>query len=407
MSVTKDGEAKLLDEVCAGLLKRLRARQSDTVAAILVRVRAVSGAGGIEDAEYQAALGTAVAAVVAYCLTCMEQGETCSEPIPSAAITQARRAARNGISLDTIVLRYIAGHRLLGELITDESDRSGLADHAPASRYLRRTQEAVLERLTAAIANEYDHERERMARSVEQHRRELVQRLLVGDHIDPGDLDYEFDDAWHLGLIATGARAERVVRRLADDLGRKLLQVSCDEDWTVWAWLGGRRKLAITDLERQLSARGAAGVALAIGEPGTGIDGWRQTHREAQAALLVALRNPRALTRCSNVALEAAVLRHEALTRALIASYLSPLDNLRMGAPVARDTLRHYFKCERNASSAASSLGVTRHTVENRLHQIEKALGRSLHTCLAELEVALRLEAFADAAGTNAFLSPQ
>src|ERR1039458_633054 len=124
-------------------------------------------------------------------------------------------------------------------------------------------------------------------------------------------------------------------------------------------------------------------------------------------ALRVAGRKPQTLTRCTNVILEAAVLRHEALTRSLIGSYLSPLDNLRMGGRVARETLRHYFKCERNVSSAANSQGTTRHTVEHRLHEIEKILGRPLHTCLAELEVALRLEAFDDVASTSALLPAQ
>ena len=362
----------------------MRARHPEIEAAILARVRAVSGSVGIEDAEYQAAQSSTVAAVVDYSLTCIERDEEWSEPIPSAATAQARRAARNGVSLDTIVRRYIAGHRLLGEFIGDEADNSGLSSHGSALRHLCRTQEALLERLTATIANEYNQERERVAHSTEQRRRELVQKLLAGEPVDTSALGYEFDDAWHLGVIATGARAEKAVRGLADGLARQILPVSCGEGWTVWAWLGGRRKLAITDVERLLSSNGAAGVSLAIGESGKGIDGWRLTHLEAQAASLVALRNTQTLTRCADVPLEAAVLRHEALTRSLVGSYLSPLDNLRIGGRVARETLRHYFKCERNVSSTANALGVDRHTVEKRLREIEKILGRSLHTCLAE-----------------------
>jgi PucR C-terminal helix-turn-helix domain len=405
MSNDAGNNARLLEEARAGMVERLRARQPEIKAAIFARVRAVSGWVGSEDAEYEAGLRAAVAAVVDYCLTCIEQGEEWSEPIPSAAIAQARRAARNDVSLDTIVLRYIAGHRLLGEFIQDEADHSGLSSHA--SRQVRRTQEAALERLTATIANEYNQECERVARSGEQRRWELVQKLLTGELVDTSELDYEFDDAWHLGVIATGARAEKAVRGLADGLARQILPVSCGEGWTVWAWLGGRRKLAITDVERLLSSSGAPGVSLAIGEPGRGIDGWRLTHQEAQAALPVALRKPQTLTRCADVPLEAAVLRHEALIRSLVGRYLSPLDNLRMGGRVARETLRHYFKCERNVSSTANSLGVNRHTVENRLHEIEKILGRLLHTCLAELEVVMRLEAFRDVASTHTLLPPQ
>jgi hypothetical protein len=38
---------------------------------------------------------------------------------------------------------------------------------------------------------------------------------------------------------------------------------------------------------------------------------------------------------------------------------------------------------------------VDRHTVERRLHRIEKMLGRLPQTCQAELEVALRLDELA------------
>ena len=44
---------------------------------------------------------------------------------------------------------------------------------------------------------------------------------------------------------------------------------------------------------------------------------------------------------------------------------------------------------------------MARHTVEKRLRDIEEALGRPLGTCLAELEVALRLQAIIDDADTN------
>jgi hypothetical protein len=46
-------------------------------------------------------------------------------------------------------------------------------------------------------------------------------------------------------------------------------------------------------------------------------------------------------------------------------------------------------------------LGVVRNTVESRLREIEERLGRPLHTCSAQLEVALRLDALSDANGAE------
>jgi hypothetical protein len=378
---------------------RLRSRHAAIEEVIFAHIRdpASFGSAGSEDAEYLAGLHATVVAVVDYVLTGIEQGEEWAGPIPLVAVAQARRAARCGVNLDTLVLRYIAGHRLLGEFVNDEADRAGYSGYGHALYQLRRTQEALLERLTAAIAREYRQERERMERSPEQWRRELVQKLLAGEPVNTARLDYELD-VWHLGVIATGAGAEKAVRSLANGFGRELLSVACGEG-TVWAWIGGRRKLAITDVERQLSGSAGAGVPLAVGEPRQGIDGWRLTHREAQAALPVALSRPQTAVRCANVPLEAALLRHEFLARVLVENYLSPLDSQKDRGTVLRATLRAYFDKECNAAKAGVALNVDRHTVGRRLRTIEEALGRLIPACRAELEVALRLEELGDAIG--------
>lgn len=107
---------------------------------------------------------------------------------------------------------------------------------------------------------------------------------------------------------------------------------------------------------------------------------------------MVALRRPRTLTRYADVALLAAVLKDDALARSLLDIYIAPLDDHRGGGKVLRETLRAYIAAERNVSSAAAALGVVRKTVDNRLGTIEERLGRSLHPCPAELEIALHLD---------------
>ena len=108
------------------------------------------------------------------------------------------------------------------------------------------------------------------------------------------------------------------------------------------------------------------------------------------------------LTRYGDVALLAGALKDEALARALLEIYIAPLDDGRGGGPVLRATLRAYLAAERSVSSAAAALGVVRRTVENRLSTIEARLGRSLHPCPAELEVALELDGLAAPPGSPA-----
>ena len=413
-----------VEDARADVVRRLRARRSELLEAVVARVRDNAFAGaGEQDAEYLAGLRATVAAAVEYLLKELERGDDRPSPIPVAVLEQARRAARIGVSLDTVLRRYVVGSALLGECIMEEIDRGDLPGAHSALRRALRVQATVLERLLQAITVEYGAELERAERSPEQRRYERVRLLLDGTVPEEAELDYDFG-GWHLGLIANGAGAAEAVQELAGSLDRRLLSVGHGRE-SVWAWLGGRGRFASDEVERIIARAGAgagagggvgpaAGVGagsgggagagagvntgacavLAFGEPNEGLGGWRLTHRQAQAALQVALRRPRpaGVTRYADVVLLAFALADEALGGSLIDIYLSPLDAQRGGGAVLRETLRAYLKAGRSTSSAAAALGVVRSTVENRMRMVEESLGRPLSACLAELEVALRLE---------------
>jgi hypothetical protein len=400
-------------DVRVGVVERLRARQEELVEAISARVRSgVSAGAGDRDAEYVAGLRAAVAAAVEYGLEGIERGDDeRAGPVPLAVLAQARRAARTGVSLDTMLRRYVVGHTLLGEFVLEEADRGPWPDEHGALRRALRVQASVLDRLLAAITVEYGDELRLAERSPEQRRYERVRRLLAGGAVERSELDYELS-GWHVGAIAVGTGAAQAAGRLAAGLDRRLLRVGQGRE-SVWAWLGGRGCFAAGELERiavgAAAAPEAAGVTLALGEPARGLDGWRLTHRQAQAALLVALRRrePPAVTRYAEVALLAFALGDELLAGSLIEIYLAPLDGQRDGGAILRETLRAYFAAGRNVSSAATALGVARNTVDNRLRTVEQCLGRALGACMAELEVALRLEELgALATGESSSLGP-
>ena len=380
-----DGTA--IEKARVSLIGRLRAREREIEDAIFARVSGMFTSVSGEDADYETGLRATVAAAINLSLTEMEDPAELPAPIPSVAIAQAHRAARRNISVDTMLLRYIGGHRVLGAFVMDEAHRCGLSSNGPVLRHLRTTQEAVLERLMITIAHEHKQERERIERSREECHAELVQRLLAGERPDTSELDYELDDAWHLGIVASGPRAKRIVRGLADDLRRQLLCLSTGES-SVWAWIGGRQELEMARVERILSAADTGDVSLVLGEPRRGVSGWRLTHQEAQAALLVALRRPdEPLIRFADHALLALALQSVPLARSLVGIYLPSLGN-----HVTRETLRAYFSAGCNAATAAATLEIDRHTVERRLRTVEARLGRQLRSCHAELEIVLSLE---------------
>jgi hypothetical protein len=390
MSATEHDHARSLSNVRA-VVARLRAHRRDIAEAICAHVQEeVPDTAASRDARFQAGILPAVTALLEYSLQATEHGATPVAPIPPEADAQARRASHVGVKLGAVLRRYLAGHRRLNQLVAEEAAQLGFASDDAALHHIRVTQEAVLEHLMASIERIYDEESEQIGRSPEQRRLGLVRSLI--DDVQPSraDLDrlgYRLD-AWHVGLIVTGSSARRALEDLNTD--RQLLRVSPDGE-TVWAWLGGQRQPTHAEIERLCLSHAAVGVSLAIGEPATGIEGWRQTYMQAQDAMRVALYGSHSRIRYADIALLAPWLSHPDRARSLIDLCLSPLVDQRDDGTIARTTLWAYFQAARNVSAAARQLGVDRRTVAYRLRTIEDRLGYPLSSRFAELEVALRL----------------
>jgi DNA-binding PucR family transcriptional regulator len=181
------------------------------------------------------------------------------------------------------------------------------------------------------------------------------------------------------------------VRDVASSFDCRLLLVR-HKAGTIWSWFGVRRALDPGEIADHVSSRWDP-ISLALGEPGRGLSGWRLTHRQASAALPIALRGNRRLVRYSDVALLASTLKDETLMSSLRDLYLTPLSEERDGGAARRATLRAYFDAERNASSAAAAIGVSRQTVVSRLQALEERFGRPIGRWAVEMDVALRLDA--------------
>jgi hypothetical protein len=377
-----------IERIRAELSARLRERAPEIEQAIFDRIQAVSEPGESSDAEYVGGLREVVKKTLDFSITSIERGGEWGPEPPAAVAMQAQRAARTGVSLDTVLRRYAAGDRIVGEFIVEEADKFS----GQIVGQVLKTRGPLVDRLMSHAATQYMREMERMTRSSEQRRAELVERLLADDiTVDRTELDYEFD-AWHLAAVFTGEGAEAAAGRAAGELGRPALIVPRGPR-TVWAWFGGRHRLGFGDIEGLLDGKPSAGVSLAVGEAGHGVRGWRLSHQEAQAGYQIMLRKPQRLVRGTDVLLLAAMMRDGALARSLLQTYLAPLD---IGSgdtgTVLRDTLRAYFASGRNAATAAAALEVDRHTVQRRLRKVEELLGRLLDDCYVVLEVGLGLE---------------
>lgn len=371
------------------LRERLLARRDEIEQAILARVHSVSGSADNPDPEYAEGLLSAVSGALDYGIDAVGRNEAHPPPIPTVLLSQARLAARHGVGLETVMRRYVAGYTLLGDFLIEESADSGALDAVSLKRLLR-ILSSLLDRLIAAISEEYARETRARPGSAEQRRTELIECLLAGQPLDSSELRYDFE-ANHVAALAKGPGAADAIRELARSLGRRLLLV-CREEGTVWAWLGGRRAFDREELWHCAGERLPERLLLALGEPGEGIVGWRLSHRQAKAALPVGLRSTEPMVRYGDVALLASMLQDDLLATSLRQIYLAPLCRERDGGESLRRTLSAYFACERNSASAAAALRVTRQTVNNRLRVTEERIGRPLPGCANELEAALCLE---------------
>ncbi len=380
----------------AELAARLRERREEIEAAVLTRSLALSSDPEPSDPEYVEGMRAAVSVAVGYGLEVVEVGEERAPPLPAALLIQARLAARYGVGLGTVLRRYSAGYVLLSDFLVEEAERSDLGG-GDLQRLLR--SQGALDRLLAAVSEEHAREmRERRGTSTEERRAERVERLLAGEALDASSLNYELN-CTHLAAVATDEGTKEALRSLARAFECRLLTV-LREDGVLWAWLGSRDPLDMCALHRHAMESWPKDARVAIGESGEGLPGWRLSHRQAKAALPIALRGAEPFVRYADVALLTAVLGDELATTTLHKLYMEPLEAERDGGEVVRETLRAYLAAGCNISSAAAVLGVSRPTVSSRLSTIEALIGRPLAIVSAELEAALRLHDFIGVAST-------
>lgn len=379
-----------LSRARTALAAYLTARLPEIEEAVYARVQGIADPGEANDPAYAEGLRLALKAALEYGLQAIEGGEDATPPVPISLLAQARAAPRAGVPLDTVLRRYFAGYALLGDFLLGAVSSVGL--DADEVKTVVRGNAAILDRLLAAVSDEYRREASEIERAgAEPRRLQYVKRILSGGMVDASDLGYNLDDQ-HLGVVASGAESPKTLRALAAKAQVRILLVKADRD-LFWAWFGGRSLPDPTQIARSLKAPvRKPGTSIALGEPGNGIKGWRLTHRQATAAFNVIRRSGDALARYGDVALLATSMQDEVLADSLRELFLRPLESGRDDGEAARETLRAYLVANRNVSSAAAALGVNRRTVIRRLRAAEEAIGRPLDAVATSIKVALDLE---------------
>jgi AcrR family transcriptional regulator len=149
-----------------GIAERLAARRAEIEGAIFARVNgAAFGAAVGNDAEYVQGLRLTVGALVNYSLVAIDRGGDGPGKVPRAAVAQARRAARGGVPLGTVLRRYVAGQALLEDFVIQEATHGDFLGERAALRGVLETSSLILDRLLPSITAAYTEELAQASRS--------------------------------------------------------------------------------------------------------------------------------------------------------------------------------------------------------------------------------------------------
>lgn len=238
-----------------------------------------------------------------------------------------------------------------------------------------------------------------MSRAHVRHR--LIEDLLADPNtlLSPADLTtigYSLD-LHHLAVLlpamAEGA-ASRFAVGMADAAGTRHSLTLPRELSASVVWLG--RATAWTSDARQAvrACLEAVGATATLGEPGRGIEGFRESLAQAEEA--EAIRKAAGTTLDSpvlehaEVGLEILLMRDRDRAHRFVRDELGALAGDTQEAARLRETLETSYRLGSHVATAAH-LHVHEHTVRNRLRKVEEVLAHPLTQRSTEVQVALRL----------------
>lgn len=165
----------------------------------------------------------------------------------------------------------------------------------------------------------------------------------------------------------------------------------------VWAWLASPSALDADTLRGAFDGLAENGIRAAIGTCARGVEGFRDSHREAVDAQRHALSVP-AQGCCSfyaDVELACLVSGNDRAARRLIARELAALAASDPGLDRVRETVSAFLAFGASVEQTATTLFVHKNTVRYRLAQAEDLIGHPLSERRTEIALALQcLERF-------------
>ena len=328
---------------------------------------------------------------------------------PLAATALARRLAWTDVSIDVLVRAYRLGHEWVYEDIRQfcaaECTDSGTAVELLGE--LGQLAFRFTDACTTSVIAEYERERETLLRSDLAERHSHVRAVLSGQQVDlrgaERALGYHFDGihvAFRTWVVDTREDGPRVVGQVMRDVTaamtvRGSLTVQ-DAPGLATTWL---RSAARAELESAAAAALAtqSGVRIAIGNPAAGVQGFRDTYRQAERARAIGRVSPNGVVAYADVSLLSLLLENPESARTFVQDELGGLAAQDANTAKLRCTLLAFLEHQCRHLPTAQALYMHRNTVAQQVHRAKEILEREVTVRTLELQTALRLLAYFDA----------
>ncbi|MBO0863735.1 MAG: PucR family transcriptional regulator, partial [Mycobacterium sp.] len=226
---------------------------------------------------------------------------------PTAALEYARRLAQHGVPVNALVRAYRLGQRRMNELVfaevraIDLPERMGYA----VLEAIAATLFEYIDWISQQVVAVYEDERERWLENQNSLRALRVREVLTANKtvdVDVLTTAIRYPLRWHhLALILwypdTGTegdelgRLQRFLRELGQAVGADASPLFIAADRSCgWGWLPYRAAVAdVAAKVRGFTQARRDSPSIAIGTMASGVDGFRRSHRDAEAARGVAI----------------------------------------------------------------------------------------------------------------------
>ena len=405
--VTQPSTADLVAEFGHELRRDREDLSRQLLAAVATRLPQLRAGPELEHLSKAAALASmdAQAATIEY-------GLAVDAVRPTLALEYTRRLAWSGVEPSTISRAYYLSHQWLFDR-AQEFTRRRCADPAQATEVLGalgRTLFRFADALGGWLLTEFEAERAAIAQGSAAERAHLVDEILAGTQPDVESaeraLGYRLNRT-HVGVrmwsdvcVGTGrvspVALRETVTRISTLLGSQPPLLIQDGPALLSAWvpLPADSAPMAGDAAVARSVRDRSGVRAAVGNPGAGVDGFRETRRQADRAYVVATTGSNVsdqVVRYRDVGIVALLAADADAARRFVDEELGALAGNDAASAVLRTTLLTFLRHGSRHVDTANALYLHRNTVAERLKRAESLLPVPLAARRLQIENALLL----------------